>query len=190
MNKSDSKYFHTALLMNEALLLLLEKKEFEFITVKEVCEKAGVHRTTFYLHYNDMNDLLIETIEGVNKKFHASFNHKKFNVTTASKEDSYFITEEYLIPYLNFVKNNKRLFKLIHDKPYLFHNKKTLQEMYQQTFTFILDKYKVKDKDKIYIFSFFSQGTLAIILKWVEKDCKEEVEYISNFIIQLVESSL
>ena len=62
MNKSDSKYFHTALLMNEALLLLLEKKEFEFITVKEVCEKAGVHRTTFYLHYNDMNDLLIETI--------------------------------------------------------------------------------------------------------------------------------
>ena len=60
MNKSDSKYFHTALLMNEALLLLLEKKEFEFITVKEVCEKAGVHRTTFYLHYNDMNDLLKE----------------------------------------------------------------------------------------------------------------------------------
>ena len=39
MNKSESKYQNTAILMDEALLLLLEKKEFEFITVKEICEK-------------------------------------------------------------------------------------------------------------------------------------------------------
>ena len=42
MNKSESKYFNTALLMNEALLLLLEKKDYEFITVTEICKKAGV----------------------------------------------------------------------------------------------------------------------------------------------------
>ena len=29
MNKSESKYYNTALLMNEALLLLLEKKDYE-----------------------------------------------------------------------------------------------------------------------------------------------------------------
>ena len=40
MNKSESKYYNTALLMDESLLLLLEKKEYEFITVKEICEKA------------------------------------------------------------------------------------------------------------------------------------------------------
>ena len=51
MNKSESKYFNTALLMDEALLLLLEKKEYEFITVTEICEKAGVNRSTFYIHY-------------------------------------------------------------------------------------------------------------------------------------------
>ena len=33
MNKSESKYFNTALLMDEALLLLLEKKDYEFITI-------------------------------------------------------------------------------------------------------------------------------------------------------------
>ena len=42
MNKSESKYFHTALRMNEALISLLEKKDLEFITVKEICETAGV----------------------------------------------------------------------------------------------------------------------------------------------------
>ena len=45
MNKSESKYYNTALLMDEALLLLLEKKDYEFITVKEICAKAGVNRS-------------------------------------------------------------------------------------------------------------------------------------------------
>ena len=51
MNKSESKYFATAARMDEAFLELIEKKDFAYITVKEICEKAGVNRSTFYLHY-------------------------------------------------------------------------------------------------------------------------------------------
>ncbi len=50
MNKSESKYFNTALKMDEALIDLLKEKELEFITVKEICERAGVNRSTFYFH--------------------------------------------------------------------------------------------------------------------------------------------
>lgn len=50
MNKNESKYFNTAVKMDEALIALLEKKEFSYITVKEICEAAGVNRSTFYLH--------------------------------------------------------------------------------------------------------------------------------------------
>ena len=72
MNKSESKYFNTALLMDEALLFLLEKKDFEFISVKEICDKAGVSRSTFYLHYENMNDLLVEALSLINKRFYDS----------------------------------------------------------------------------------------------------------------------
>ena len=41
MNKSESKYFNTAKKMDDALIALLETKPFEYITVKEICEKAG-----------------------------------------------------------------------------------------------------------------------------------------------------
>ena len=85
MNKSESKYFNTALLMDEALLFLLEKKDFEFISVKEICDKAGVSRSTFYLHYENMNDLLIEKIELINKKFNDSFETKITNLNFATK---------------------------------------------------------------------------------------------------------
>ena len=42
MNKQESKYFNTASFFDEALLKLLENKEYEYISVKEICEKAGV----------------------------------------------------------------------------------------------------------------------------------------------------
>ena len=44
--------------MDEAFLTLLAKKDFEYITIKEICEVAGVNRSTFYLHYETMSDLL------------------------------------------------------------------------------------------------------------------------------------
>ena len=61
MDRSKSKYFATAVKMDEAFLSLLEKKDFSYITVKEICEKAGVNRSTFYLHYETVNDLLSES---------------------------------------------------------------------------------------------------------------------------------
>lgn len=190
MNKNESKYFNTALLMDEALLILLETKEFEFITVKEICLKAGVNRSTFYLHYQNVNELLVEAIGVINKRFYESFNNKKYNVYQASKDESFFITNEYLIPYLNFVKDNKRVFKLIHVKPELFGNKKETEKMYKTVFSPILDKYKVKEEDKEYIFTFFTQGVLAIVLRWLGNDCKDDVQRIADIIMSLVSYDL
>lgn len=62
MNKNESKYFNTALKMDKAFLEILEGKDFAYITVKEICEKAGVNRSTFYLHYETIVDLLDESI--------------------------------------------------------------------------------------------------------------------------------
>ena len=47
--------------MDEALLALLEKKDLPYITVKEICQQAGVNRSTFYLHYETIGDLLAES---------------------------------------------------------------------------------------------------------------------------------
>ena len=63
MNRSESKYFNTARKMDRALLELLEQKDFEYITIKEICALAGVNRSTFYLHYENTRDLLTEATE-------------------------------------------------------------------------------------------------------------------------------
>lgn len=69
MNRSESKYLNTAQAMDEALMSLLAEKDFESITITELCEKAHVNRSTFYLHYDSMAELLEETIDSANQAF-------------------------------------------------------------------------------------------------------------------------
>lgn len=45
-------------LLAEALLLLMKKKEYTGITVKEIAEKAGVSRLTFYRNFDSREDIL------------------------------------------------------------------------------------------------------------------------------------
>lgn len=192
MNKSESKYFNTATLMDEALLYLLDKKDFEYITVKEICKKAGVNRSTFYLHYESINDLLAESIEMINKRFISSFSdqsEKLKHIENATKEDVILITPEYLTPYLEFIKENKRIFKTIHSNPKLFEVEKTFNKFYKEIFEPALKKFTIPKEEEPYIFEFFTQGILAVIMKWVSLDCKEPAEHVQKLIINCVDAN-
>jgi len=186
MKNSESKYYNTALLMDEALLYLLEKKDYEFITIKEICEKAGVNRSTFYLHYESMEDLLIETTEMLNNRINEKFNNEVIDVINSSKDDLYLISDKYLIPYLNLIKQNKKLYRLIHSKPNVFKNQEAFQRLYSGLFEKILDKYGVSHEEKEYIFSYFSFGLVAIVQKWIEKDCKDDVQMIAEIMKKVI----
>ena len=186
MTKSESRYFNTALLMNEALILLLEKKDWEFITVTEICKKAGVNRSTFYLHYETMDDLLYETIEMIGRRFNEAFSNEKLDIQGKDKKGLFFVDDQHLIPYLNFIKENKRVYKLIHKKPHIFKKQYTSQEWYEQLFYKILDKYGVAEDEKEYVFAYFCFGLVALVQKWIEKDCTDSVENIARLMKKVV----
>jgi AcrR family transcriptional regulator len=56
--RQDLRVRRTRKLIWDALLALLDRKSFEAISVQEICDRAMVHRTTFYQHYEDKYDLL------------------------------------------------------------------------------------------------------------------------------------
>lgn len=59
MNRKNNKRFKdTELLIQQSLIELLEGRELRQISVKELCEKAGINRSTFYAHYLDIFDLM------------------------------------------------------------------------------------------------------------------------------------
>ena len=180
MNKQESKYLYTASLMDEALLLLLEQKDFDAITVKEICRKAGVNRSTFYLHYESMNDLLEETVGMINDRFKASLS----SVPADDPSKVVLTSEKYLRPYLGFIKENMRAYKVIHQKDHLFNSQKTFESFYQSIFSPALTHFGVDEKEKKYVFAFYTQGTVAIIGKWLEEDCRNDIDLIIDLIMR------
>lgn len=188
MNKSESKYFNTALAMDEALMQLLLKKEFQFITVKEICEKAGVNRSTFYLHYDSPKDILEECMFLLNKRFKEQFENAgiKENIATIQmldKKDLIFINDKYLRPYLNYIYENQSIYRAIYQFPDLFSSKKSFGILLNQLIYPIMDRFNIKEEERKYKIEFYIKGISAIICKWVNNRCKEIIDQIINIII-------
>ena len=89
-----------------------------------------------------------------------------------------------------FIKDNKRVFKIIHKKPYLFNVDATFQKMYKEVFDPILNKFNVEKNKKIFIFEFFTNGVVGLIMKWVNLNCEEDIDNILNIILDCVQDSI
>jgi AcrR family transcriptional regulator len=55
---TDPRIVRTRRMLMESLAKLLNRKEFEDISIQEIADEATVNRATFYLHYPDKNALL------------------------------------------------------------------------------------------------------------------------------------
>lgn len=186
MNKSESKYFNTAKKMDDALISLLEEKTFEYITVSEVCKKANVNRSTFYLHYENTADLLAEAARSVLNDFTACFNINTKNIAEKFEncplEELNFITDEYLHPYLLYVKNNRRVFStvLMHIRSLGYYD--VFKRLHEHVFDPILARFNYPPAYRQYVMMFYLQGITAIVTEWLKNDCSESVEEISKII--------
>ena len=183
MNKSESKYFHTAERMDEALLSLLLEKDFEYITVKDICARAGVNRSTFYLHYENTADLLSEAVAMINGRYQSKFaDLGPAAIAGRPKEDLFFMNDQWLLPWLDFVKENRRVYKAIHAQADVFEAERTYRDYFQAVFSPVLSQYGVVEDKHEYMMDFYRHGLVAILLKWVESDCRESAAEISEII--------
>ena len=182
MTRPESKYFATAARMDEAFLALLEEKDFAYITVKEICEKAGVNRSTFYLHYETVNDLLEESARHIIDRFIEAMPHDTAvfieNIQTRPIEELYLITPEYLTPYLTYIKDHKRLFRTMHEKAFVLGMDAAYLRLNFHVFTPILNRFHVPPSDQKYMMPFYLNGLMGIINEWVKDDCMDSVEHI------------
>ena len=193
MNKNESKYFSTAEKMDSALMEILKTKSFEYITVSEICKKAGVNRSTFYLHYENTRDLLEETIRNMTDDFVSYFvpdgKISPINFEESQKDKLVFISEEYLMPYLSYFKENRKIFLTVFENGKLFGFEETYEKLFNNIFNPILDVFKYPESERKYVMAFYLNGINSIIMEWIKEDCvkpeKEVVKIINDCIFGL-----
>ena len=105
--KTDLRIVKTKKILFNSLLNLMKIKNFEKIKISDICEESLVNRSTFYAHYDDKYELLIDLFEerklSLLKKFEDNEN-KAFS-------------KEYLMELLSIlidhIEENKEIYSAI-----------------------------------------------------------------------------
>ena len=119
--KNNQRYQEMDACMKTAMLMLMKEMDFEKITVKNICERAGVNRGTFYSHYVDIFSMMDE-------------------IEAASSENLIVIVEEWcskeenknlspFIPYLQYIKENRLLYQNVFANLKKFEVRKSFQPL-------------------------------------------------------------
>ena len=186
MDGRESRYQATAQRMDEALIALLEKKDLEYITVKELCAAAGVNRTTFYLHYETIGDLLAEAELYISERFHACFAQKTRalpgRIGEAALPDLVLITREYLVPYLTFIRENRHVYRAAYRSPGAMGALARYRYLREEILAPILRRFGVAEDRLDYWIDFHIEGIFAILRRWLATDCADSVEMIADVI--------
>lgn len=101
MKKSnDRRIRYTRYALQNALIACMQQKPFNRITVREICETADINRSTFYMHYKDIYELLDEIEEQVYQEIDAIFSKESPSVHNMEQLLDYVQTHKTLLECL------------------------------------------------------------------------------------------
>ena len=98
--KEDRRVRRTKKLLTQALTQLLQEKQINEITVKELTDLADMNRGTFYLYYKDMFDMLEKIEDGMFEALDAI-------VSLHEHDDVSQQTKPILLDLFRFIQDNQ-----------------------------------------------------------------------------------
>lgn len=177
--KNDLRFKKTKQTILAAMISLLEEKNFEKITVKDICERAEISRSGFYLHYLDKYDLVESYQKELLDKRVNSFVHLPKNNQEEQLEDS-----------LNFLKHDGKILSLLISKngsPEIREKiRLILEENARQNIIPHIDLANKSEMTDKYLAVFMSHAIIGCLQTWTDTGQKESPKEIVNFLLQIL----
>lgn len=176
--KEDLRVKRTRKLLSTALLELLEIKKFEDINVSDICDKAMVHRATFYNHFEDKSHLMEYCIENMQEEmFDETIKQKKFS----SAKEMYL---GLISNILDFIEDNKSKINKIMENNSLDKVKKLINDSLTTGARYLIShcefNYDYTLPQKV-IVDFIVGGLTNIGFSWVTSKEKEPKEALMKY---------
>lgn len=118
MEKQDLRIRRTYKLLRDALIELIQEKPFEKISVTNICDRAMVHRATFYAHFEDKYQLLEYCVRDLLTVFdeipvteHSVSGYKEYFMNVARRILEHMLKHRDV--YVSFLKQNNATFEQI-----------------------------------------------------------------------------
>ncbi len=173
--KEDRRVRRTKKLLTQALTQLLQEKQINEITVKELTDLADMNRGTFYLYYKDMFDMLEKIEDGMFEALDAI-------VSLHEHDDVSQQTKPILLDLFRFIEDNQEMCRVLlsphGDMNFLHRLNEVVREKYLKAWPDIRKEKGEADFD--YHYSFVVFGCAGIIRAWVNGRCQESAEKMAE----------
>ncbi|MCY7876845.1 TetR/AcrR family transcriptional regulator [Bacillus spizizenii] len=165
--------------VKQALLALLEERDIQHITMKEIAEKAEVSRGTLYLYYEDkfsiFEDVIEDMKEGLGKALFDAFSH--IDTLHLNKK------RQTVHPTLSFVHEHRSFFYVMMNRGH-FH--RFFKDVFQQDVLLAPIHVNLTPIERDIYGHYRALYTYAIILYWLNEDAAATPEAISQKVWELV----
>lgn len=166
---------------NAVLELLEEKGGIEKISVRELCERAELNRSTFYAHYAEPREVLAEAEEDI---LNETAGHIK-QIGAQKKGGG----KEYVSSFLRYIRENDRVFRvlLVTAADPAFKNR-FMQLSLLSVFEHM--QLTMDNEKQQYIYSYLLNGSFGIITQWIRSDYTAAVPELVDLLFTLNSSAL
>lgn len=171
MNISNNqRYKSTEEKIEQAICSLLKFRNYDDISIKEICYEAGINRSSFYAHYLDINDLMIKTEQKLSQSIAKIFN------------PSVEWNEEIFVQLFKFLKQHEAFYRA-----YLSTSQQAFMEKSDfKNFIGVVRKNgkdsKFLQSERVYHMAFFAGGLKALAKSWMQTGCKETPEEMARIL--------
>lgn len=172
--KLDWRKKYTRQVLKESLIALLaEDKPISAITVKAICERADINRSTFYMHFSDPYDLLDHIESEIIEDMNTYLSNYRFTI----EEESQKMTQKLL----EYIAENQFLFQtlLVKNKDPAFERR--LMEIARR---FMMNTvHHLYEVDSRYLSTFVVSGAIHAIKEWLKNEMDLPPEDMAALII-------
>lgn len=185
MNFTDLRILKTQERLQNALLELLETKELKAITVKEICDRAGISRNAFYQHYGYKEDLYDQMVARATEKVRNSLTPIIPDVSRLER-DTVALYAKRIIDGISEVKELIYVMLKGDDGKFL---RQLTDLIFGQNLTNAIPFFGINDSQVLRLYyEFLSAGMAAFIIKWILEESlteREAAELLAEILLHI-----
>ncbi len=173
--KGNQRTKETENRIKRAYLELVKEKGVKAVSVSEICRKAQIHRTTFYVHYLDTEDLLQKMTDDMYRQLQEIFQAEEYGVWNGG-----------FLRLFEEVQKEQEFFRVYVNSIGEIHMEYALlPEALQKNLDRVVNPEAIKSKEtQEYLRMFFCAGLSAIMMKWIKEGCKKSPRYMADILVE------
>lgn len=186
----DPRQERTRAALRDALVDLLTEREFDAISVSQLCRRAGIARPTFYLHYKEKGDILQDHVEQFLRGHERAFAAATTGRRGTEARDA---LAPVFVEMLQTIERESRLFRLVfggragmvlHER--LLDHQRRINGLYFAT----QDVRDLPQAELDLIASFCAGGVMHLVERWLDPEIDLPLPRVAQLLGQLLDGAI